>query len=736
MRYVLLLASSLFLLSSISHAQEGKLIKEVVTEGNRAVQSDMITAALKTKPGTTFSFQKIGDDIRYIYSLGAFSNVRVDVEDLEDGVKVIFVVEERPQIKDILFSGNKGIKTSQLKSSISISPGQFLNEEIVAEEVKKIEELYKGKGYHFVGVSYDLLYGSDGKVTVLFKISEGSVVKVGKVEVKGNKALKGKEVLKLIGMKKGANFRESDLEEGMKKLKDRYRDLGFPNAEIDKKVSVDPGSRGADIEISISEGPRSYFGSITFLGNKVLGEDALKEAMAINPGDPFSEERLRKGLMAVQTLYLERGYVEVMVRPSYEVREGPVDVKVEIVEGEVAYIGDIRITGNKVTKEKVIRREILVKPGEPFNLLKVQRSRDAINRLGFFDEVTWRPDYSKYDPKERKIDIEFQVKEGKTGSFQLGAGYGVGEGGKSKAGFLANLQLSKSNLFGLGRSVNANLEVGADRHYFSFDYRAPWFLDTPATFGLSLYDTTLWRKSYKERRIGGNITLGIPLVELIKPYIVYKYEDITISDVDEYASTFIKEQAGRRATSSVALSISRDTRDDIFDPSRGSNFSASVEYAGFPLGGDNDFIRGASELSLYAKAHKMLVVAWRIRGEAIKGLRGKEVPIYERMFLGGPDTLRSYEFRSIPSEEGGLACILTNIELRIPVSREIGVVLFLDMGWAGNGPINPEEIRYSFGAGIRVRTPIAPLRFDLAWPLFRKKGDMVRNFQFSIGQMF
>ena len=746
--------------STVRGAQE-KAITAIEVQGNKRVSTITIVGNIKLKVGDIFSPRLLQDEVRRLYDLGYFSDIEVATEDYQGGVKVIFKVQEKLVIKELNIQENKVISKERIKEVIKLKEGAVYNKKVLAEDIKEIENLYRQKGFHMVKITTkEEIKEKEGEVILDLYIREGKKLKIKEIRFTGNSAFTDKQIRKGAKMKTTEDrlfasgiFSQDVFDTDLQKIILFYKDHGYVKAEIVKSdISTDVTKNWMSVIISISEGDQFRIDQITLRGNEVFKERDLSPKLTLTRGEIFSQKKLEDNKQALQSFYAEKGYIFASIRYEMETleKEKLINLTFVIREDELAYIDELLIRGNTKTKDKVIRRELVIKPGERFDGEKIKKSRQNLNNLGYFDAINF--DIEPGTAPNRK-NLIFEVEEKKTGTFTFGGGY------SSVNRVVGFAEVSQNNFdignfptfMGGGQTLKLRGEMGSSRSDLSLSFSEPWLMDKPVSLAFDLYDVNreqsrFSRWDYDEERKGGDIGLGWKMFdEYTRTYLTYKYEDVSISNVNEAATTAIKEEAGSFVTSSLTPSIVRSTLDNVFDPGSGSRQSFSVEVAGGAFGGDRDFIRYILDSRWYWPVFKDVTLSLHSRGGVVEEYDDTTaVPIYERFFIGGMNTVRGYQDRDIGPKDasgipsGGKAMLIANLELTRPLVEQVKGAIFYDVGsvWAKPGDINLGDLRSSVGAGVRVTTPLGPIRFDYGYGLNYEPGDKRGRFHFSMGYVF
>ncbi|MCD6219017.1 outer membrane protein assembly factor BamA [Candidatus Calescamantes bacterium] len=747
-RRIVMIISGLLLFYFPMFAQEGKIVREVEVKGNRRVSSVLILSRVRTKVGSILSREVLKEDIKRIYTLGYFSDVSVDVSDFQAGVKVSFLVVEKPYISEIRIKGNQMLKEEEIRKAMALSEGDIFLDTILKKDVERIVSLYEKKGFYKVEVT-PAHRESEGKVEIQITIKEGPRIKVKEIRISGNKHIPTSQILKVMKTKRAGlfwrgTFGKEVLEEDVKRIIEFYKSKGFIEAEIEeKKVVYDPTGRFLTLTIKIKEGNRYKVKAIEFSGNNLFPSGKLLSVLTMKVNSPYNPLILEKEAQRIEMLYANSGYIttRVWALPQIDKERKEVDIHYEIEEGPKIYVRLIKIKGNVRTKDKVIRREITIKPGEPFQGDKVKRSRERIFNLGYFKEVrvttkpTSIPNYH---------DLIFEVEEKKTGFLTFGLGY------SSIERTIGYVELQQSNFdinnppsfIGGGQKIKLSATIGSVREDYYLSFTEPYFRDKPVSIGFDLFSTLREWDEYDERRKGIAIRMGKKLTDDLSFSSRYRYQIVKISNLSPDAGEELKEEEGRNDTSSILGGLTLDTRDNIFDPSQGVLTSGSLEVAGGLLGGNIDFYKLRGSFLRYFPWKEKFVWSTHVEGGYVNnyGLTDR-VPIFERFFLGGLGSVRGYPYRGIGPEDeegnpvGGKVYFLFNLEYKYPITEKVlkGIVFF-DAGevWREPEDIDFNDLKESVGVGIRFNTPIGPVALDYGIPLEKKGGRL----HFSFGYIF
>lgn len=721
---------------------EGLIIKAIEVEGNKSVDEWVILSAVKSKVGDRFCAKDLRRDLKEVYNLELFSDVQIDATEYQGGVRIKFLVVERLIVGRINFKGNRRLKDDEIAHVIDMAPGQVFTQSDVPRGEAKVLSLYKEKGYTLASVNGMTEVSEEpGRVDIFFEIEEGHRIKIAKVFIEGNEVFKDRKIRKVMETRRRRIFSEETFREDLRRIVTFYRNHGYTDAKIvSSDKSFDEQKKRMFIKVVIDEGPQVMVGKIEIGSSSLFTLEEIEEVVGTKSGDIFNEARFDQDLANIHGLYAQRGHPFARIIPdlSFDEKKEKVFITLNIQEGPLVHLGEIGVEGSQKTKEKVIRRELTVKPGEVFDSKKILRSREKVYNLGYFKEVNLdtRPGIHG-----DSINLTFSVEEQKTGTLTFGAGY------SSVDKLVGYIDVAENNLFGTGRKAALKWEFGSKRENYEFSFTEPWLFDTPTSFGFNIYNTTRDRDDYEEARRGGSIRLGRPITDFTRIYLRYRYEGVEISDVLDTAPQVIKDLEEKASARSLTPSVVRDSRDNVFDASRGSYLGLSVEYMGGFLGGDYEFTKYNLDSRWYHKTFWKFVLALRLKaGIAQEFGDSTDVPYFEKFYCGGAETVRGYEYREVgPKEEGtpigGKALLVANMEWRFPIAKHLKGVLFIDGGDAWNSEVGGAEeddfdLKFGAGIGIRFSTPIGPIRLDYGYALNPEPGQADSQFYFSMGQMF
>ncbi len=759
-KFLILLAFSVAM-HGISRGADAQTpaVSSIQVLGNVAVSSATILSKIKTRPGQEFSQRELDEDLKRLYATGYFTDIKLDLRETTEGMAVIFNVKERPIIESIAFEGNRIFKKEKLEKAIGSKVNDFLNPRQVKQDIDEISRLYKDKGYQQIKVEDVAEVDPETNYArVKFLINEQFRARIKKISIEGNRAYTRAKILKLVrtkiaGFFRSGIFKPEVLEEDEDRIKIFYQNAGYMDVETSSSVEYDKKGKWIYITFKIMEGKKYLANEIDISGNTVYKIEEIKKVLKMTQDKPFSQEGLRQDISNIQGLYFDKGYIsaEVGVKTQLIENTDRINIIYSIAEHEVAYVEKIDIRGNTKTRDVVVRRELRLHPGECFEGSKLKRSKERLSNLGYFEEINF--DIEPGTAPNRK-NLIVSVKETKTGEFSFGGGY------SSVDQFVGFVEITQRNfdLFnfpyftGAGQNLRLRAQIGTVRQDYELSFTEPWIFGHPYSFGFDLYQRTREREhdigyAFDESRRGWALRLGKEFTDYTRGDLAYRLDKIKISDIDPAVSEDLKKEEGDNTISAVLFRLTQDTRNNIFDPMAGYVASGSIECAGGPFGGDKDFLRYIGTTSWYFAHFEKLVLELRLRGGIVDDFGDSTyVPIYERFFAGGANTIRGYKERRVGPKDantgdpiGGEAMLLGTAEYSFPMVENIKGAVFYDTGnvWAKASDFASGSLKSSVGMGVRIKTPIGPIKLDFGYPLDTDPGEKRSGrFHFSMGQRF
>ncbi len=763
------------LLSSLAYSQVGAASRaaEVRVAGTHRVEAGAVRAQITIQPGEEIDYDAIDSDVRAIYELGLFENVWVTELSAESGTILTYHVKEHPYVAEIVFEGVDEVSEEDLAAEVKIRERAIYDPRKAWEGLRDAHKLYASEGYPDTTIEIELRPIGDQEVKVVYAVNEGELVRVDKIKFEGVKAFDHDRLRKVMATKErwwfswltGAGLlNEDEIASDVERLTAFYYDNGYIQVRIDEPV-IERGDDGLIIRMKIDEGPHYSVGDVSFAGDLLMTDDELRFFSRVKTGDGFKASALREAIFSLVEGYGNLGHAFAEVVPQTSINESDrlVDIVFEISSGPSVTVRRVEIRGNTKTRDHVIRRELQIHEGQTFSGEGLRRSREAIRRLGFFDEVELTTNRTEV---EDQLDLLVQVKEGRTGTFSAGAGFSSGDN------FVFNARVSEQNLFGRAQRAVLNADFGSTRQNFQLSFTEPWFGGRPLSLGGDLFNWKLEfddfdrggtgfaiRSSYPLRDLGYESFLGLSLAR-VRIGLEYRLEQAEIDAVAGDAPPEIKIEEGTSLTSSISPRLIRSTLDHPFDPARGSRQVLSAEFAG--LGGESDFIKLEASGRWYwpvfrTKGGRIFVYSLGTTlgyGIGDSGTSGEELPLFERYFPGGINSHRGFETRTLgptgvtiddgeiinEEEIGGSSQLIFNNDFLIPIIPDAGFkgVLFFDAGnaFTAEDGLDVGDLRYAVGWGIRWLSPLGPLRVEIGYPLDPEDDEDSSVVQFSFGAPF
>lgn len=763
---ILSVAMLFFSMCTMTEASAGQRerVSAIRIQGNRAVSTATILNKLRLQPGDTFDESALNQEIRRLYATGFFGDVFVETDRTPEGVEVVFTVVERPVIRDVELRGEFSTARRHLMRQIKVEKGTLLDFHILSQDVSALTQYLRGQGYSRARVDHEVETDPDtGEVTVAYIINEGRTVFVRSIDFEGNENIPDGDLSRAMStrtrwwfIRKGT-FDEAQFRADLNRIRTLYRSRGFLDATVESDIDYSDDGSEMFITVKVTEGQQYLIGEITLSGPLAFPEREIRDQIEISSGDPFDNSMIREDIDRVYRFYYDKGYIDADINLShrYNADTDRMDINYEIDPRNVVYVGRVNVIGNTKTQDKVVRREIRLYPGERYDGEKLRRSKQRIYDLGFFEDVFI--DTVSTDTADVK-DLNVTVKETKTGEFSFGGGY------SSVDAFLGFVQVRQRNFditnfptfTGGGQDLVIRGEIGSARTNYRLSWTDPWIFDYPYLFGFDVYRSEHDKFSdsgydYDETRTGGALRLGKEITDELSTSLRYNLEEVKIGSVSDNASQALKDEQGKNTLSRLEWSVAWDTRDNRFSPKDGWLTGFSLENAGGFMGGDKNFVKGYVHGSYYHGIIDRVILELRGRVGMVESYGSSDtVPVYERFFAGGATTIRGYDQRAVgprDSEErhiavGGQSLLIGNAEVSFPVYKElIRGAVFYDIGTVGADKYdifkNTGDYKSGAGLGVRVRTPIGPVRLDYGYPLDDNHDDKRKgHFYFSVSHGF
>jgi outer membrane protein insertion porin family len=759
------------------------VISKIEVEGNRSVDKSLIVNMSGLGIGAELDPAAIQDAIKRLYAMNLFSDIQIQGKESEGEIELFIQVREYPRVSSIEISGNKKIKTADIKEKLSITLGKVISPLDVKTDVDKIKSIYREKGYLTAQIESEVvLSDKEGEVVLKFKINEGKKVRIKKIFVEENQILKDSKIKKQMKNKedrwwRGGGFDPEKFEEDKEKILEFYKKNGFLDAQIvSDSIWYAPNQKDMFIQMVLTEGEKYKFGETSWEGNKLFSLDKLNRQVKFKEGEIYNQEKYEETLANIYSLYQEEGYIYLVVEDKTTTKGNLVNIHYQITEGVPANVHKINIEGNTKTKEKVIRRELSILPGQRFRRSLLMRSIRDVTYLNFFANV--EPNYEVLENDD--IDLSIKVEEKPTGQIMFGAGY------SARDKLVGNIGLGIPNLLGNGQDLKLSWDFGKTTQTVEISFTEPWFRDTRTSVGFDIYQINRkWTDEFTEETRGFALRLGRRLSwpdNFFRVYWSYTWELLRyydfINDVTrpshplgqvnlplsfDHVFEFIHPSSSvnslayvkwPRKNASTSFSIVRDSRDLPQFATKGSIFSWRTQFAAEFLGGNLAYHKHIFETRYYLKTFWKLVLAFHARVGVLDG-RDKEAPeLYSERFSPGgtyPDgMIRGYSDGSVGPTDSlgnllrGRSVLVYNIEYQFPVvEQQIYGLFFADAGnaWLSGRAIRPFALKHksnldlfrSGGIGARMVVPgMGVIGFDFAYGFDHAgKGEWRPHFQFG-----
>jgi len=736
-------------------AYDGETIVGIEVSGNRRIETDAILIDLPISQGTALSRADVTGTIVHLMKKGYFSNVQVDARTVAGGVVLTLIVTEHPMIREIEIKGCDEIKEDEVRELINLEARQFLDMGKVKQNADLIRALYLNKGFFSADVRYEIdEEPKNNQVVVVFRVTENKEIRIRKITFIGNRVFEEKALKKQIETKekglfsfisKAGEYKEGLLESDIARLTVYYLNHGYMNIDI-SEPEVALTDKGIYVAIHIDEGDQYSVGEVKIENAEPEAIEAIQKKREVAVGDIFSRDKLQQDMALLTEHYSEQGYAFAEVKPRFQLddEEDLVTLTLDLDRGERVSIEEITISGNTRTRDKVVRRELVIAEGDLYSDSGLKRSREEAYRLGFFEKVDFNIERGSAPDKVRlNVDIE----EGQTGSINGGIGF------SSTDKFIFQGSVSQNNLFGLGQELSLSVQWGGIRKDFYLSFTEPWLLDIPLSAGIDLYRTERNYTDFSRDSLGGTLRFGYPIYKnLVYLYMALKHERVKVSDVDYYSSFYSDFDQSDSTTNSLTWTIVYNTLNHRFDPSSGLLNRISLEYADQFLSGDNAFVKINTDTRFYVPVYKGVVLYLRGRFGHAQGIRGRKLPLFERYFLGGIYSVRGFDTYDLgprapysghnliwdySQRVGGNKQIIFNNEIIFPIVPDVKLkgFIFFDAGnaYQEDEDLSFREIRMSYGFGFKWQSPMGPLILAVGYPVDRKPGEDSSEIQFSIG---
>ncbi len=773
---VLLLAQPVFAAQALEEEVDPNgpwMVCEVAVEGLRNISKRTVTKAGSAKKGVLYERYSVSEDINEISALGNFDKVEVDISRIKGTKKdkqffqpypchrLTYIVTEKPIFDRLTYQGRKHLGKGAITQAMTLKLKDPFNQAKLDADLARIQAKYAEKGYVSTQIKYELTpVAKENTVEVKLIIDEGPRTRVEAVNITGLHEIPLKKLLRKASNKAGKVYKPQNLQRDYVKMMLYGRNQGYAQFMMtEPKLAYNADKSLVSISYDATEGPKVDFGTTSFEGSTVFSDAELKEKVYYRTGKLYNQKDFEDTVSAIQEAYADKGYLQARVQPQYNVQNGLLNISFDISEGGIFYIDNVDVSGYGKTKKYVFTRELSIHSGDLYDAAKIRRSQTKIMNLGFINDVQVDLQPTA-DPQ--KVDLGFNVVEGRPGMFQAGLAM------SSMDGLYGEVSVNHLNFLNRAQRLSLRTMFGKEILDYTVSWYTPWIYEKPTSLGVDAFNTRRYRsfvtenQAYTEKRIGGRVKVGPRFNDdIYQLSFGYSFENVDIYDIDpQYLYADGKKpgeylEKGKTNISTFSADVAVDTRDNMWDPTRGWRNSMGVALAGGPIGGDLDLwyfnarsIFNHTVLNIGGNYPIVFVLSNKFGSVQPYG-RTKYVPPYEKFFLGGADTVRGYERAGeIGPAYGGDMYYVMNAELRFPIAREgrrnmAQFAFFFDMGNSWDhfddidfsmGP-NENQFKAGVGVGLRFTTPALPIRIDWGYGLNHDKGQDKSHFYFNMSNM-
>jgi outer membrane protein insertion porin family len=749
---------------------------KIKSVGPVPADEQMIRSYIGVREGAPLNRAEVANDVRSLLASGKLADVTAEVDSSGDGVSLVYVVRMKYRlVNPVRVKGNKELSVAKVRDIVGLNPGDFIDDPTIAARLVKLTEEYRKRLFASAKfeAGMDGVDGQPGQVSLLINIREGNKAQIVRYEFPGRKSIPMSVIREAMEIMAWYNplswfhrtpYNDEELSAGCERVRAIYKDAGFLDVEIKPPVKREEEPGRYVISVPIQENLKYSISKVTVSGASLYPDAPLLKAADLKVAGEASTSAINKSADAIRDYYESRGYMDTFVQPKLDLREkaGEVDVRFVVHEGRLTTVRNVMIRGNSITKDKVIRREFLVYPGDQYDGVRVRTTENRLRNLGFFSSV--RCEHEMVG-STNKADLVFNVEEQRTGQFMTGVGFSsidklIGFAEVSQG----NFDIRGKPFVGAGQKIKLRGEFGSTREAYTLSFVEPWFLDKKLSLSVDLYSVKQDDRDYEVLRQGGAVGLGVPLWGPNRVDFKYRLEQVETRDAADTNAYIVVDSDGdtnvmyfsdpRRLASSLSTTWTRDTRDNFFVPTRGSKLYLQGTLMGGPLGFDTDIYDMEAGGQLYLPLWWKHVLSFRGRAEVVDFYGDQdEVPLSERLFAGGSRTVRGFRYRWVGPKAvredgtpevrpaGGQSLAVASAEYTIPVPGipKFRFATFYDVGnvWYNPYEFNLDQYAAGAGIGLRLDIPGFPMRFDYAWPV--KKDDPrsnTENWSFSIGYGF
>ena len=753
-----LIAAFFCLFAGVAQAFDPFVVRDIRVEGIQRIEAGTVFSYLPVKVGETMTNEKAAAAIKALFATGFFKDVRLEVQrDV-----LIVMVEERPSVSQIDFIGNKEFDKEALAKGLretGLAEGRSFDKALLDQAEQEIKRQYLARGRYGASVVSTVTPLERNRVGVSFSINEGDVTKIHEVNIIGNKAFKEKDLLQLFVLQtpgwltwytKNDQYSKQKLSGDLETLRSHYLNNGYLEFNIDStQVSITPDKKDIYITINITEGEKYTVSDVKLGGDMLLPEPELRSMIQLKAGDTFSRQKLTESTKKITDRLGNEGYAFANANavPELDKAAKRVGLTIMIDPGRRVYVRRINISGNTRSRDEVVRREMRQLEGAYYDSDKIQKSKQRLDRLGYFTEVD--VETPAVTGTSDQVDVNFKVKERPTGAITIGAGF------SSSEKLILSGSITQQNIFGSGKHVTANLSTSKINRNISLSYTDPYHTVDGVSRGFDVYSrrtdaSMLGLGFYTTNTLGAGVRYGIPLTEVDNLGLGLAAENTRLG-VDSTSPLRYQEFVNIFGNNNNAIPGSigwtRDQRDNALMPTSGMLIRANLE-AGLP-GGTLKYYKLTDQVQWYYPISSSYTLMLNGEIGAASGMGGKPLPFYKNLYAGGVTSVRGYDSYSLGPRDandailGGTKRIVGNAEVVFPMpgtgaDRSMRLSVFLDAGqvYGAEEKMRLSELRYSTGLSFIWISPLGPIRLSYGKPLNAKESDKVQHLQFQLGQVF
>ena len=734
-------------------------VKDIRVEGIQRIEAGTVFSYLPVKVGESMTDEKAAQALRALFATGFFRDVRLEVEN----DVLIVVVEERPAVASIAFSGMKAFKPDEVKKGLrdaGLSEGKIFDKAILDQSEQEIKRQYLSRGHYGVQVTTTVTPLERNRVGLNFAVEEGEIAKIRNINIVGNRVFADQDLLSLLDLQtpnwiswytKNDQYSRQKLQGDLDSLKSFYMNRGYLDFNVEStQVSITPDKKDIYITVNITEGEKYTVSDIKFGGEMLIPEEELRSLLKIKSGEEFSREKLNDSTKAITDRLGRDGYAFANANAVPEINrdKNQASFTIMIDPGRRVYVRRINVVGNTKTRDEVIRREMRQLEGAFYDSEKIQKSKERIDRTAYFTdvEVESPPVVGTSD----QVDVNVRVKEKSTGAFLFGLGF------SQASKIVLQTSISQSNFLGSGKTIGAGVNTSKINTNLSLSYLDPYYTVDGVSRGFDVFfrratPSSLGLGNYRTEALGTAVRFGYPISDIsrIETGLTVEADRVeTFADSPSRILSFTSANGNSYTNLSPSAGYVTDTRDSARWTTSGRVERVTAE-ASIPPGKLRLYKLGYKTVYYYP-INRNLTTQWSGEIGAANGYGGRTLPFFKNFYAGGPDSVRGYDTASLgpvdtdgSTRMGGTRLLLGSAELLFPVpgagkERSMRLSTFFDAGqvYGSDQKIRVSDLRYSAGVGFAWNSPFGPMKFSLGKALNAKEGDKRQIFQFNLGQVF